>query len=267
LFGWTIAKININMNTIKIEKKDNHAIIEMNNGKVNAINKELMTDLGTAFEMLAKDDAVKGVILSGRPHCFSAGLDIVELATAGVEGGKEFWRAYLGTLQSMIRFSKPFVCAITGFAPAGATILTIAADYRVMAKGKKHVIGMNEFNMSLQIPELLCYVFAYQIGETRAWKAIQNASLFSSDEALAVGLVDESVEVDQVLSQSEKQLQKLMRVHGPVFSKSKMYFRKALLEIVDRPIEPMIDDIAQDAADPFAKKMIEMFLQSLKLKK
>ena len=37
-------------------------------------------------------------------------------------------------LKAMVHYSKPFVCAITGFAPAGGTILTLCADYRIMAK-------------------------------------------------------------------------------------------------------------------------------------
>ena len=196
-------------------RKSNYAIVEINNGKVNAINESLGRDLIEAFGQLEEDDDIKGVILAGRPHCFSAGLDIVSLAQSDREGGKNFWRAYLGAVQCMIRFPKPLVCAITGYAPAGATILTLCADYRVMGKGAKHRIGMHEFKMSMLIPELLCDVYAYHLGEKVAWKAVQEAKLFSSDEALAMGLVDESVEVEEVVERAEKHLKKMMNVYLP----------------------------------------------------
>jgi len=164
----------------------------------------------------------------------------------------------------LIRFPKPLVCAITGYAPAGATILTLCADYRVMGKGDKHKIGMHEFKMSMLIPELLCDVYAYHLGEKAAWKAVQEAKLFSSDEALAIGLIDESVEVEEVLERAEKHLRKMINVYLPVYAKSKEYLRKALLKIVDRPIEPMVDFIAEGYDDPFVKQSMSMFLRSLK---
>ena len=250
--------------TLNIERKGNYVIIQIDNGKVNAINQKLAADLKTAFEKFDEDADIKGLILAGRPHGFSAGLDIVSLAKGGVEGSKVFWTSYLGALQSMVRFSKPFVCAITGYAPAGATILTLCADYRVMGKGEKHVIGMHEFKMSMQIPELLCDIYAFQIGEKKAWKAVQQARLFTSDEAVDIGLVDESVEVDEVLGRAEKHLKKLIGVYGPVYTRSKEYFRKGLLTLVDRPIEPMVEQIAKDSEDPFVLQTMQMFLGSLK---
>ena len=252
------------METLNIISKNDYAIVEINNGKVNAINESLSRDLMEAFSQLGQDDEVKGVILAGRPNCFSAGLDIVSLAQADREGGKDFWRAYLGAVQSMIRFPKPLVCAITGYAPAGATILTLCADYRVMAKGDKHKIGMHEFRMSMLIPEMMSDVYAYHLGEKQAWKAVQQARLFSSDEALEIGLVDESVEVEEVLGRAEKHLKKVMGVYLPVYAKSKEYFRKALLKLVGRPIEPMIETIAEGYDDPFVKQSMSMFLMSLK---
>lgn len=250
--------------TLVIERKENYVIIQIDNGKVNAINERLARDLSATFQLLDNDNNAKGIILIGRPHCFSAGLDVVSLAQSDPEGWKSFWRAYLTALQVMIRFSKPFVCAITGFAPAGATILTLCSDYRVMAKGDKHQVGMHEFEMSMQIPELLCDIYAYYLGEQGAWKAVQETKLFNSDEALEIGLVDESVEVDLVLERAEEHLKKMINVYAPVFKRSKAYLRKDLLRRVDRPIEPMVDVIARDADDPFVQQSLNMFLQSLR---
>ena len=62
--------------SLQIEIKENYAIVQLDNGKVNAINTELLVDLKATFEALEKDKKVKGAILSGRPHGFSAGLDL-----------------------------------------------------------------------------------------------------------------------------------------------------------------------------------------------
>lgn len=249
---------------LQTEVKSGYVIVQLDNGKVNAINTDLAKVLKEKFTELENDSTVKGAILTGRPNAFSAGLDIKYLATCGVEAAKEFWREYLQALQAMVRFSKPFVCAISGYAPAGATIFTICADYRIMAKGEKHVIGMHEFKMSLQIPELLCDLYAYQMGEKNAWKAVQHAQLYNSDAALAVGLVDESVEVEEVLPRAEKHLKKLMNVMPVIFSQSKKYFRKNLLQLVDRDVETLVTEFIDFSNHPEIIAMVEMFASSFK---
>lgn len=249
---------------IQLSYEKNYAIVQLDYGKVNAISIAMAKDLVTVFRTLKNDDKVKGVILAGRPHCFSAGLDIVELAKGGLEGTKEFWTYYLQALIDMAQFPKPLVCAITGYAPAGATIMALCADYRIMGRGPKHVIGMHEFKMSMLIPELLCDIYAYHMGEKQAWEAVQNEKLFSSDEAVNVGLVNESVEVDEVMGWAIEKVEKLIKVHGPIFEKSKFYLRKDLLRLVDRDVEPMVQAVLENASDPFVQQMTEMFAASLK---
>lgn len=253
------------MNTIKLINKENYVIIELDNGKVNAINSEMTKELGEVFRNLDKDEKIKGVILSGKPHGFSAGLDVMELATGGEKGLRKFWVNYLTALQAMIRFSKPFVCAITGYAPAGATIFTLCADYRIMGRGEKHVVGMHEFKMSMQIPKMLCDVYAWHLGERSAWEAVLDAKLFNSDQALEMGLVNESCEVEEVLERAEKKLQKYIKVYGKTFSKSKAYFRKGLLDIANNAnIDELVEIVVEDSSDPVAAKYVQQFLMSLK---
>ena len=254
--------------SLLIEIKDDYAIVQLNNGKVNAINTQLLLDLKEIFDALAKDKNVKGVVLSGRPHAFSGGLDVMSLATLDKEGMIHFWESYMLTLQAMVTFSKSLVCAITGYAPAGATILTLCTDYRIMGKGPKHVVGMHEFKMQMQIPEMLCDVYAYHLGEVKAWKAVQQAKLFNSDEALAEGLVDESVEVEEVLERAEAYLKKQIKIFPKVFAESKRILRKGLYKVVvDRDIKAIAKETVEFNDDPELKAKIVEFMMSLKNKK
>ncbi len=252
------------MNTLKIERKGDYVIVELNNGKVNAINAELTKDLHTAFSELEQDETVKGAILAGRPGCFSAGMDVQAMATADLEGTKDLWRSYMIALRTMVHFSKPLVCAMTGYAPAGATILTLCADYRIMAKGAKHRVGMHEFKMSMVIPRMLANMYAYQLGETVAWEAVQNARLYTSDEAVTIGLVHESVEEAEVLPRAEQQLKKMLNVYLPTYQASKAMFRKGLHAIVDQDIDALTEEVAKSWDDPFTRQTMQLFLASLK---
>lgn len=253
--------------TLQVSYPDNYAIVQLDNGKVNAITTTLLVDLKQTLDQLDQDDKVQGVMLSGRPHAFSAGLDVVFLSTLDQEGNLAFWVAYMEAMQAMVSFSKPLVCAITGYAPAGATILALCTDYRVMGRGAKHVMGMHEFKLQMQIPEMLCDVYAYYLGEVKAWQAIQHAKLFNSDEALAVGLVDESVQVEEVIPRAERHLKKQMKVYAKVYHQSKQFFRKGLYNIVmDRDVRQLAKDIIEFSSDPYFKQMTQEFISSLKKK-
>ena len=227
--------------TLRLDIQDRCATVTLDNGKVNAINTALARDLHAVFLELDGNDTVDGVVLAGRPHCFSAGLDVRMLATSDADGLREFFHTYLSALQAMVRFEKPLVAAVTGFAPAGGTILALTADYRVMATGEKHTVGMNEFNMSLQIPKMMADIYAHYRGEAGAWADVQGARMYGA----------------------EAYCRQLMQVHHPVFHRTKRYLRRGLLAAVDHQVEQMVDVIAEDFRDPVFKQMMERFVRSL----
>jgi len=263
-----MTSVNYEAKTLEVQLKENYAIVQLNNGKVNAINTPLLKDLKQTFEALEKDESIKGAILAGRPNVFSAGLDVMSLATMNEEQMVDFWESYMYVMQALVSFSKPLVSAITGYAPAGATILILCTDYRVMGKGAKHVVGMHEFKMHMQIPEMLCDVYAYHLGELKAWKYVQQARLFNSDEALVEGLVDESVEVEEVMERAEKHLKKQIHVFHKVFSQSKKWFRKELSKVVmKRSVPTLASQTVAFNKDPELQAKVVEFLMSLQNKK
>lgn len=246
-----------------IFEKD-YAIVELRNGKVNPINKHLSEELRDTFLALTKNEAVKGVILTGQTGVFSAGLDVIEMANASVSQAHDFWVAYFGALQAMVRYPKPFVCAITGFAPAGATILTLCADYRIMANEPKHLIGMHEFKLSMQVPELMLDLWCYTLGEQKAFQALQEAKLFSAAEALNENIVQAIAPAEQVLEKAVEHIKKCTAVYPPVYIESKRLARKQLLKLVDRNIEQLAKEFVEFGQDPMMKNLIENFARHLK---
>ncbi len=249
--------------TLRLTVDDRLATVTLDHGRVNAIDADLSRDLKTAFLELGSDRTVDGIVLAGKPHCFCAGLNVRTLATSDRDGLREFFFTYLAALQTMVRCEKPVVAAVTGFAPAGGTILALTADYRVMGRGPKHTVGMNEFNMSLQIPRMMADIYACYLGKPRAWADVQSARMYHSDEALAAGLVDESVEVDDVLPRALAHCRRLIGVHPPVYRRTKAYLRTPLPAAVDHDLGALVDVIAENFDDPVFKKMMELFVRQL----
>ena len=266
-----LAIIELDLNKIMeqliTEIKKDIAIVQLNNGKVNAISHQLVKSLHKCFIALGKDDNIKGVLLTGHTGAFSAGLDVVEQSNFNEEEARAFWVDYFGAIQAMVRYPRPLVCAITGFAPAGGTILTLCADYRVMAEEEKHVIGMHEFKLSMQIPELMMDLWCYTLGEQKAFQDLQNAKLYSAKEALSENIVQEIAPASEVFDKAMNHLKKCVAVYTPVYVESKRLARKELLALVDRNIEELASDFVTFGKDPELKKRIQLFAKQLKHKK
>lgn len=249
---------------IKITREKKIAIVELAHGKVNAINYELIQALRDTFRSFANEKQVEGVILTGPTGKFSAGLDVMEQAQMTPKEATAFWVAYFETLQAMVRYPHPLVCAITGFAPAGATILTLCADYRIMAEGPKHVIGMHEFSLSMQVPEMMLDIWAYTLGEAKAYQFLQRAKLFQAHEALNENIVQAIAPPEEVLPVAKLFLESQLRVHPEVRIESKRLARKQLLKCVDRDVQELATTFVKFSQHPELRENVLAFAQRLK---
>ncbi|MEM7369363.1 MAG: enoyl-CoA hydratase/isomerase family protein [Bacteroidota bacterium] len=255
------------MNTLNIISRETYTICQMDHGKVNAIDTELSEELTQFFEKAGQDEQVQGVILTGRPHCFSAGLNIMKLAAGGLAGIEQFWRSHISCLQTMIRFPKPFISAITGYAPAAGTTLACTADYRIMGRGEKHVIGMHEMKYSLAIPQILNVIFAHWIGDNKAMECFLHSRLMQADEAQAIGLVNEACEVEDVLPRAEALMQQWTNSYWRSTARSKYYFKKGLIDKIDIDVDRAIAEILESSSDPMVSQKFAEFVMSVKKKK
>ncbi len=240
------------MKTLKLTREKGYVIIQMDHGKVNAIDTDMIRELYEIWNELLSEGIPPGIIFTGRPHCFSAGLDLFHQFTLGESGVREFWKYYHQLIRMMILYPAPVVGAITGYAPAGATILALCTDVRIMGRGEKHRIGMHEFVMSLQIPRTLSSIYASVLGEQLAWKAVIERKLFTADEAVAAGLVHEACEVEEVLPKAKDQMRSMLDVSHKVFARSKAYFNtrlRACVDYNDKELVRLLDELMATTAD------------------
>ncbi|MEL7004068.1 MAG: enoyl-CoA hydratase/isomerase family protein [Bacteroidota bacterium] len=230
------------MNTIEIIKKEEYTIVQMNRGKVNAINYEMVNELSEAFHQLENDDSVKGIILTGQPHYFSAGLDLIELYQYDETQIKDFFIAFGGLYIQFMQVTKPFISAITGHCPAGGCVLAVTSDNRIMAEGDRYTIGLNEVAVNIQITQNLVDSYSFWMGSGLANRYILEGKLLNCEEALSSGLVDELVPLDQVISRAEQKMQHYMKADQEILMNTKKKLRKTLLDNLDTDSEASIKE-------------------------
>jgi enoyl-CoA hydratase/carnithine racemase len=165
---------------------------------VNALNPELCLEL-SATVRTAVSDGVRGLVLSGGPKVFSAGLDVPYLLSLGEDRQALMaaWESFFDAARALAGAPVPVVAAIAGHAPAGGCVLALCCDYRVMARGP-FTIGLNEPQVGLGAPEGIQYLRRRPVGPHRAERLLVAGDLVDADGALAIGLVDELHGVDDV---------------------------------------------------------------------
>ncbi len=254
------------MKTIQLEKKEGYTIVQLNRGKVNAINHEMVKELHTTFTQLEKDATVEGVILTGIPHFFSAGLDVIELYGYDADQIAAFFGDFGALHLQMAQFQKPLICAIPGYAPAGGCVFAIAADYRIMAEGEKYTIGLNEVAVNIQISNNLINAYSFWIGTGKAHEYILDGKLLKGPEALECGLINQLVPLEEVLPIAEKKMKQFLRADPIIFKNTKRKLRNTWFSNLETDASKDLAEAIELWWSPNIRAKMKAFVESLQNK-
>jgi enoyl-CoA hydratase/carnithine racemase len=177
---------------------------------VNALDPALCKALSAAIAEAIRDE-VEGLVLSGGPNVFSAGLDVPYLLTLGEDRDALLaaWGDFFAAARALAECPVPIVAAIAGHAPAGGCVLALCCDYRVMANGPFR-IGLNETQVGLVAPEGVQHLLRRVVGPYRAERLLVSGELVEAERAHAIGLVDELVDIDHVATRARVWLEQLL---------------------------------------------------------
>ena len=253
------------MNTIKVSVKDRLATITLAKGKSNALNRELITELDDMLKNISADDNIGGVILTGSAPFFSAGLDLVELYNYNEEEVKSFWELFLRFTADLVSFKKPIVAAISGHSPAGGCVMALACDYRVMAEGQ-YIIGLNEVPVGIIVPNSIFQLYSFWIGKGEATQSLLTGKLYNPDEALKVGLIDELVKGESLLTAAERKIKKFMELERNTWSQSKLNIRQDLIAAVTADQSATLNKMLEQWWSPATRHILKTILESLQRK-
>ena len=251
------------MNTLKITQKEGYVIVQLNRSKVNAVNLEMVRDLNKAFRSFKKDEAVRGVILTGQPHFFTAGLDVIELYGYDKASIKSMFTEFGELYIELAKFPKPLIAAITGYAPAAGTVLAMPCDYRVMAEGDKYTIGLNEILVNIGLSEDVINGYAFWLGDGLAARYLLEGKLMTAREALAVGFVDEICSMEEVLEKSEQQMEQYLKTEPQIFQSIKIKARKIWLNRLGLNSEKELNENLEIWWKPEVRAKMKGFVERL----
>jgi 3-hydroxyacyl-CoA dehydrogenase/enoyl-CoA hydratase/carnithine racemase len=195
--------------TIKVELKDDVAVLTLDNPPVNQMSPQLMKDFAEAVREVLEDAQVKAVVLTGVGKNFIAGADITQLKL--VKKREDIYqKALMGArfLNSIEAGPKPFIAAINGNCLGGGLETAMACHYRVAAQGVD--LGQPEVQIGLipgaggtqRLPRL--------IGLPNALEMITTGKSIKAELACQRALVDEVVPREKLLDAALKAAQRFI---------------------------------------------------------
>ena len=185
------------------DDRDGVAVLRIEHGKANALDVELCNAIVEAFEDASE---ARAVVLTGAGKIFSAGVDLFRV----LEGGKSYIEVFLPAMcrafKRMFVHPAPVVAATNGHAIAGGCLLVEAADRRLMAKGAAR-IGLPELQVGVPFPPIALEIMRFATPPQHFQTIVLQADTHEPSAALALGLIDEVVEPDELIDCAPRQRQ------------------------------------------------------------
>jgi enoyl-CoA hydratase/carnithine racemase len=161
--------------------------------KRNAMNQELLLALGAALREAAAEPDVHCVVLRGEGPVFSAGVDLVELASSTGTPGmlRPFRKVFLDCANICEEMAKPVVCEIHRTCVGGALEVALGCDLRIASSDAS--LGLPEVKFGI-IPDVGGSTrLPAVVGLGRAKELIMTARLIDAAEAERIGLINRVV--------------------------------------------------------------------------
>lgn len=195
--------------TLILEKEQAWVLITLNRPKrLNAINSQMIAELSNVLDMIAGDNDLKVVIITGGPEYFSAGADISEIVhIKEINQGFEFSRKIQKTFDQIENLPKPVIAAISGLALGGGCEMALACDLRIASETA--TLGVPEINIGVlpgaggtqRLPRLL--------GICKAKELLFTGDRITAQEACQLGLINKVVPGDQLMAEARKMAEKI----------------------------------------------------------
>lgn len=215
----------------KIELKNGCAeFIKIQTNEQNSLTRTNLIELEEILKEIQADESIRAAVLtSDNEKFFSNGVDAENiLNTPRVKLTEEMGQIVLSFGQ-MLRFDKPLLAEVTGYAMGGGAVMTLACDFRYMLEGKGR-IAFTEILVGLPLP----LTFIERLRETVDPRCLNEmcllGKLYKATEAKETNLINEvaSTRID-LRKIVIKKLEEVMGIAPSAYRRTKQAMNKAVL--------------------------------------
>lgn len=193
--------------TLIVETEDHVTTIRLNRPEaLNALNGQLLDELGEALGELDASNRVRAIVLTGSEKAFAAGADIKEMAE------KSFVEMFLedffaGPSETIMRCRKPVVAAVAGYCLGGGCELAMMCDFIIAADNAK--FGQPEVNLGVMPGLGGTQRLTRLVGKAKAMEMCLTGRMMDAAEAERAGLVSRVVPARDLLREAREAASKI----------------------------------------------------------
>jgi enoyl-CoA hydratase len=193
---------------IRYEARPPSAVITLYRPRVlNAMNKRMWMEIDAALAAAKADESIRVVIFTGEGRAFSTGADLKESRTRSLED----YRDYLSELQEVsrriIRYPKPTIAAINGYAVGSGYELALACDLRIAAEDAQ--IGSPEAKVTSSVTGGAFRLLQDLVGPGKARELLFTGDYIDGREAFRIGLVNRAVPAEELMETAFEMARKI----------------------------------------------------------
>jgi methylglutaconyl-CoA hydratase len=259
-----LQRFCMSYNTLHLAYEGSVAIITLNRPeKRNAISFELIDDLLRALDAVAKSDAIV-LIVTGAGKAFCSGMDLDNLKSLlgrSPEQNLEDSRTMVKLFRALYEFPKVTIAAVNGAAIAGGTGVALLCDFTLAVPDAK--FGYTEVRIGF-VPAIVSTFLLRQIGEKQARDLLLTGRLFGAEEALRLGLVNEIVAPENLMTRARALAAMLLENSPASLHATKQLLNNHARVEIDAQIEAAVRENAAIRRTADFREGISSFLEKRK---
>jgi enoyl-CoA hydratase/carnithine racemase len=220
---------------IAVSESDFVATIEVRRGPNNFIDTDMVAEIADALDEYDRTPEIRTIVLCAEGKHFCAGADFGSRGPDGVMRGAKRGKHLYKEAQRLWKSGKPIVAAVHGAAVGAGVGLAVMADFRVTCPEARFSTNFTRlgfhpgFGLTATLPRL--------IGEQKAAMMMYTGRRLTGEEALAIGLADYCVPLDQVRAKAVEVATEIGQSAPLAIIATRETLRRGLAEAVARATE------------------------------
>ena len=192
---------------IQVDVDDRVGVIRLNRpDALNALNFQMLEEIGRALTAMDQNDRVGATILTGSEKAFAAGADIKEMSEKSFVDmfAEDF---FTKESDAILRARKPVIAAVSGYALGGGCELAMICDIIICADTAK--FGQPEINLGVIAGMGGTQRLTHAVGKSKSMEMNLTGRMMSAEEAERSGLVSRVVPAKELMAEAMKIAEKI----------------------------------------------------------
>lgn len=186
--------------TLIVDVEDHICLIKLNRpDALNALNTQLLGELGKALASADANDKVRCIVITGSEKAFAAGADITEMADKSFTD-VVYENLFAEAADNIERIRKPVIAAVAGYALGGGCELAMACDFIIAAENAK--FGQPEINLGVIAGMGGTQRLTRLVGKSKSMDMHLTGRFMAAEEAERSGLVSRVVPPKKLMEEA-----------------------------------------------------------------